>query len=81
MSDVFLQRHTVSLWQRKSPILWPERIATLQQCSDYSGEQSRKTTNFSGRNSLFSPAFTERKLFFISSQSLAIAIAIPIKLT
>ena len=80
MSDVFLQRHIVSLWQRKSPILWPERIATLQQCSDYSGEQYRKTTNFSGRNSVFSN-FYRKEIMFHIQPSLAIALAIPIKLT
>lgn len=38
------------------------------------------TTTFFGRNSQFTPTFTNRKLFFIFSQSPAVILAISLKL-
>lgn len=40
----------------------------------------KDTTTFHGRNAQFSPTFTNRKLFFRSSQRPAVSLAIPLKL-
>lgn len=78
---MFSSKDTLSACGKESPLFSGQR--ELQHCNNVQiilGNSLGKPQT-SLEEILFSPTFTERKLCFISSQSLAIALAIPIKLT